>query len=151
MRNSIVASRAALLVAALTVAGVASAAHKPVLVTVAPMPTAAPDTYTRATQDCVAGTRTGASAALASCDTAVSIAQIELQAAKSSTMSVYAVPRARRSLALALSNRAVARWMQGQAPDADISRAALLAPREDAVKTNLVALATPRAVAVAAR
>jgi hypothetical protein len=145
------APRAALLVAALAVAGVASAANKPVLVRVTPAPPTTPDRYTRATHDCVTGTRGANTAALASCNAAVEIAQMELQAAKSSTMSLYAVPQARRSLALALSNRAVAHWMLGEAAEADIRRAALLAPHEEAVKTNVVALATPRAETVAAR
>lgn len=151
MNTSHTASRAATLVAALAFSTFAAAGTKPVLVSVAATPALGVDDFTVATQACVSGTRTSAAGALDACDTAVSIAQTELHVARSSTMSIYSVPSARRSLALALSNRAVARWMAGLTTEADIARASKLAPRAEFVQTNVAALATPRAATVAAR
>lgn len=151
MKNSTLVSRAVVVAAALAFSSLASAGTKPVLVSVSTSPAIGADEFTLATKACVAGARASSTTAFSACDSAVSIAQTELHIARSSTMSIYAVPMARRSLALALSNRAVARWMIGQATDADISRASKLAPRAEFVQTNLTALATPRVPALAAR
>ena len=151
MKTSHAASRVAALAVALAFSTLASAGTKPVLVSVATTPALGPDEFTLATQACVAGTRSSSPSALDACDSAVTIAQTELHVARSSTMSIYAVPSARKSLALALSNRAVSRWMAGLTAESDIARASKLAPRADFVQTNVTALATPRAATVAAR
>jgi hypothetical protein len=151
MKPSFILSRATVVAAALAFSSLASAGTKPMLVSVAVSPALGADEFTTATQACVAAARTASANALSACDSAVSIAQTELHIARSSTMSIYAVPMARRSLALALSNRAVARWMIGQATDADIARASKLAPTEEFVRTNVAALATPRVPTLAAR
>jgi hypothetical protein len=141
---------AALVTACLVAApSVHASTARPVLIDVAAAPLGTNDAFAAETRACIA--RASAEAA-AHCDTAVGIAETELHATRASAVALYTARAARGTLAIALSNRAVVRWLQGR-PGAgeDIARAARLAPREDFVAINAAVLSAPRDATLAAR
>lgn len=112
-----------------------------------------PDDFSTYTNQCIAKATSGAARdATADCTAAVKRAEIAALEARTSPFAVYLLPDAHATLALALSNRAVVHWLNGSAAaKTDIARAATLAPKSAYVQTNVVALAQPRVVTVAAR
>lgn len=147
--------RQAALVAVACTAALASAhadATRPMLVDVKP-PFKGPDEFTLLTNQCIAKARSGAArAATADCTGAVRRAEIAALEARTSPFAVYLTPDAHATLALALSNRAVVHWLNGSPEaNADIARAASLAPKAEYVQKNRAVLAQPRVAAVAAR